>query len=100
MVLMACQIRSVLTCPLLKGFRDGNSGLYGDRITNSLLRRLEDLYPNQEEFKTGYLDGYRDSIGNKQTDTLQSKASDGSKLTERLSEISERLQSLEKVRKK
>lgn len=48
-----------------QGFRDGNSGVFGDRITTNLLRRLEEQYPNQEEFRTGYIDGFKEGAGNR-----------------------------------
>lgn len=47
----------------MQGFRDGNSGVFGDRITESLLRRLEEQYPNNDDFKAGYIDGFKDGLG-------------------------------------
>ena len=35
----------------MQGFRDGNSGVFGDRISESLLRRLDEQYPSNEDFK-------------------------------------------------
>lgn len=49
----------------MQGFRDGNSGIFGDRITTNLLRRLEEQYPNQEEFRTGYIDGFKEGAGSR-----------------------------------
>jgi hypothetical protein len=46
----------------MQGFRDGNSGVFGDRITTSLLRRLEEQYPNNDEFRQGYVDGFKDGV--------------------------------------
>nr|CAD2156885.1 unnamed protein product [Meloidogyne enterolobii] len=47
----------------MQGFRDGSSGVFGDRITESLLKRLEEQYPDNEEFRTGYIDGFKDGVG-------------------------------------
>lgn len=47
----------------MQGFRDGNSGVFGDRITTSLLKRLEEQYPNNDEFRQGYVDGFKDGVG-------------------------------------
>lgn len=49
----------------MQGFRDGSSGHFGDRVSNSLLRRLEEQYPNQEEFRTGYIDGFKEGIASR-----------------------------------
>ena len=43
----------------MQGFRDGNSGVFGDRITTQLLKRLEEQYP-EEEFRQGYVDGFKE----------------------------------------
>ena len=79
----------------MQGFRDGDSGIYGDRITTSLLRRLEEQYPTQDDFRHGYIEGFRDATNRKAQDSLQ-KGPDASKLTDRLSELSERLSTLER----
>nr|AZA15240.1 protein LET-805 [Anisakis pegreffii] len=52
----------------MQGFRDGNSGVFGDRISTNLLRRLEDQYPNQEEFRTGYIEGFKEGTGSRTTE--------------------------------
>lgn len=49
----------------MQGFRDGNSGVFGDRISTNLLRRLEEQYPNQEEFRTGYIDGFKEGANSR-----------------------------------
>lgn len=49
----------------MQGFRDGNSGVFGDRISTNLLRRLEEQYPNQEEFRTGYIDGFKEGASSR-----------------------------------
>lgn len=46
----------------MQGFRDGNSGIFGDRVTNSLLKRLEEQYPNNDEFRQGYVDGFKEGV--------------------------------------
>lgn len=46
----------------MQGFRDGNSGVFGDRISESLLRRLEEQYPSNDDFKAGYIDGFKDGV--------------------------------------
>lgn len=45
----------------LQGFQDGESGHYGKKLTTTLLNRLEQSYPNQPEFKQGYIDGFKDA---------------------------------------
>lgn len=44
----------------MQGFRDGKSGIFGDRITDSLLHRLKQQYPDNDDFQQGYLDGFKD----------------------------------------
>lgn len=46
----------------MQGFRDGNSGIFGDSISNSLLKRLDEQYQNNDEFKQGYIDGFKDGV--------------------------------------
>jgi hypothetical protein len=46
----------------MQGFRDGTSGVFGDRISESLLKRLEEQYPDNEEFRAGYIDGFKDGV--------------------------------------
>lgn len=36
--------------------------MWGDRINMQMLRRLEELYPNQDEFRQGYVDGYKEGL--------------------------------------
>uniref|UniRef100_A0A914BWZ1 Fibronectin type-III domain-containing protein n=1 Tax=Acrobeloides nanus TaxID=290746 RepID=A0A914BWZ1_9BILA len=74
----------------MQGFRDGNSGIFGDRITDSLLRRLEEQYPGQDEFKKGYIDGFKEGASNK------SRWEDSRRLQQSLTELTERLASIEK----
>ncbi|VDO96161.1 unnamed protein product [Soboliphyme baturini] len=57
----------------MQGFRDGNSGIFGDRITTTLLRRLEEQYPNQDEFRQGYIEGFKDATKNKTSETVTSQ---------------------------
>lgn len=76
----------------MQGFRDGNSGIFGDRITDSLLRRLEDQYPGQDEFKKGYIDGFKEGASNK------SRWEDSRRLQQSLTELTERLASYERAK--
>lgn len=76
----------------MQGFRDGNSGICGDRITDSLLRRLEDQYPGQDEFKKGYIDGFKEGASNK------SRWEDSRRLQQSLTELTERLASYERAK--
>uniref|UniRef100_A0A914HBE2 Fibronectin type-III domain-containing protein n=1 Tax=Globodera rostochiensis TaxID=31243 RepID=A0A914HBE2_GLORO len=76
----------------MQGFRDGNSGVFGDRISESLLRRLEEQYPDNEEFRAGYIDGFKDGVsggGRAFEDTRRMQQS--------LTELTERLTTIEKV---
>uniref|UniRef100_A0A913IDA2 Fibronectin type-III domain-containing protein n=1 Tax=Strongyloides stercoralis TaxID=6248 RepID=A0A913IDA2_STRER len=79
----------------MQGFRDGNSGIFGDHITDSLLRRLEESYPKDDEFRKGYLDGFKDAVNARLgSRTLQ----DSRQLQKSLTELTERLVSLEKTK--
>lgn len=78
----------------MQGFRDGNSGVFGDRITNQLLKRLEEQYPNQEELKQGYIDGFKE--GTRQSGG--NRFEDSRRLQQSLTELTERLTSLEKTK--
>uniref|UniRef100_A0AC34QKY1 Fibronectin type-III domain-containing protein n=1 Tax=Panagrolaimus sp. JU765 TaxID=591449 RepID=A0AC34QKY1_9BILA len=78
----------------MQGFRDGNSGVFGDKITTQLLNRLEEQYPHQGEFHQGYIDGFKEG-------TRQSGAGrfeDSRRLQQSLTELTERLTSLEKTK--
>ncbi len=48
-----------------QGFRDGNSGIFGDRMSTTLLRRLEEQYPTQDDYRQGYIEGFRDGSGSR-----------------------------------
>uniref|UniRef100_A0A915DKV5 Fibronectin type-III domain-containing protein n=1 Tax=Ditylenchus dipsaci TaxID=166011 RepID=A0A915DKV5_9BILA len=76
----------------MQGFRDGNSGIFGDRITNSLLKRLEEQYPHNDEFRTGYVDGFKDGVSGGRT------FEDSRHLQKSMTELTERLTSLEKTK--
>lgn len=47
---------------LCQGFREGSTAMWGDRINMQMLRRLEELYPNQDDFRQGYVDGYKEGL--------------------------------------
>lgn len=49
----------------MQGFRDGDSGIFGDRITTTLLKRLEEQYPTQDDFRQGYVDGFKEGAGSR-----------------------------------
>uniref|UniRef100_A0AC35UE32 Protein-tyrosine-phosphatase n=1 Tax=Rhabditophanes sp. KR3021 TaxID=114890 RepID=A0AC35UE32_9BILA len=79
----------------MQGFKDGNSGHFGDNITDSLLRRLEESYPKDDEFRKGYLDGFKDAVSTRLgTRSFQ----DSRQLQKSLTELTERLVSLEKTK--
>lgn len=87
--------------------RDGNSGVFGDRITTSLLRRLEEQYPNNDEFRQGYVEGFKDGasggrvsikyLHHYKTATTQS-FHETRDIQKSLTELSERITSLEKAK--
>ncbi|CAK5085679.1 unnamed protein product [Meloidogyne enterolobii] len=74
----------------MQGFRDGSSGVFGDRITESLLKRLEEQYPDNEEFRTGYIDGFKDGVGG-------GRFEDSRRIQQSLTELTERLTTIEKT---
>ncbi|VDL76883.1 unnamed protein product [Nippostrongylus brasiliensis] len=49
----------------MQGYKDGNSGIFGDRVTPSLISRLDEQYPGQDEFKQGYVDGFKEGAGSR-----------------------------------
>ncbi|CAD5222389.1 unnamed protein product [Bursaphelenchus xylophilus] len=75
----------------MQGFRDGNSGVFGDQITTSLLNRLEEQYPNNEEYRAGYVDGFKDGVGG-------GKNYESKEFHKSLTELTERLTTLEKIK--
>jgi len=80
----------------MQGFRDGNSGIFGDRISTTLLRRLEEQYPNQDEFRTGYIEGFKEGAGSRTSERREFE--DSRRLQRSLTELTERLTSLEKTK--
>uniref|UniRef100_A0A915B8J5 Fibronectin type-III domain-containing protein n=1 Tax=Parascaris univalens TaxID=6257 RepID=A0A915B8J5_PARUN len=74
----------------MQGFRDGNSGVFGDRISTNLLRRLEEQYPNQEEFRAGYIDGFKEGTSSRSTEHRTFEET--RKLQESLTKLTEILQ--------
>ncbi|VDM43794.1 unnamed protein product [Toxocara canis] len=74
----------------MQGFRDGNSGVFGDRISTNLLRRLEEQYPNQDEFRAGYIDGFKEGTSNRSTEHRTFEET--RKLQESLTKLTEILQ--------
>uniref|UniRef100_A0A914W0E7 Fibronectin type-III domain-containing protein n=1 Tax=Plectus sambesii TaxID=2011161 RepID=A0A914W0E7_9BILA len=81
----------------MQGFRDGNSGIFGDRITTTLLRRLEEQYPTQDEFRQGYVDGFKEGANSRGGDK-KGDGNDARLLHKSLTELTERLSSLEKTK--
>ncbi|GMT18237.1 hypothetical protein PFISCL1PPCAC_9534, partial [Pristionchus fissidentatus] len=80
----------------MHGYKDGNGGLFGDRVTPSIISRLEQEYAGQEDFKQGYIDGFKEGVAHRtgQTRTFE----DSRRLQQSLTELTERLTSLEKTR--
>ena len=37
--------------------QDGNAGVFGDKVTPTMIARLDEQYPGQDDFKQGYVDG-------------------------------------------
>ena len=74
----------------MQGFRDGTSGVFGDRMSSTLLRRLDEQYAGQDDFKTSYIEGFKDGVANR------AHSSTTSKIDQSLSQITERLQTLER----
>ena len=40
--------------------QDGNAGVFGDKVTPTMIARLDEQYPGQDDFKQGYVDGFRE----------------------------------------
>ncbi|CAJ0941669.1 unnamed protein product, partial [Mesorhabditis belari] len=80
----------------MQGYKDGNSGVFGDRVTPSLISRLDEQYPGQDDFKQGFVDGFKEGCKNR---TVQkSSFEDSRRLQQSLTELTERLTSLEKTK--
>ncbi|CAB3401714.1 unnamed protein product [Caenorhabditis bovis] len=80
----------------VQGYKDGNSGVFGDRVTPSLLSRLDEQYAGQEEFKQGYVDGFKEGASSRVGD--KQRFEDSRRIQQSLTELTERLQSLEKTK--
>ncbi|KRX64845.1 Phosphatidylinositol phosphatase PTPRQ [Trichinella sp. T9] len=80
----------------MQGFRDGNSGIFGDRITTTLLRRLEDQYPNQDEFRQGYVEGFKDGVSSRVSESRQKDDDSTRVVSETLNKLTEKLSTLER----
>uniref|UniRef100_A0A158R407 t-SNARE coiled-coil homology domain-containing protein n=1 Tax=Syphacia muris TaxID=451379 RepID=A0A158R407_9BILA len=74
----------------MQGFRDGNSGVYGDRMSTNLLRRLDEQYPNQDEFHAGYIDGFKEGTSSRTSE--HRKFEETRRLQESLTKLTEILQ--------
>lgn len=79
-----------------QGYKDGNSGIFGDRVTPSLISRLDEQYAGQEDFKQGYVDGFKEGASSRVGE--RSRFEDSRKLQQSLTELTERLTSLEKTK--
>ncbi|ULU01578.1 hypothetical protein L3Y34_001716 [Caenorhabditis briggsae] len=79
-----------------QGYKDGNSGIFGDRVTPSLVSRLDEQYAGQEDFKQGYVDGFKEGASSRVGD--RSRFEDSRRLQQSLTELTERLTSLEKTK--
>ncbi|WKY00226.1 hypothetical protein Q1695_014798 [Nippostrongylus brasiliensis] len=80
----------------MQGYKDGNSGIFGDRVTPSLISRLDEQYPGQDEFKQGYVDGFKEGAGSRSGERRTFE--DSRRLQQSLTELTERLTSLEKTK--
>ncbi|GMS87185.1 hypothetical protein PENTCL1PPCAC_9360, partial [Pristionchus entomophagus] len=79
----------------MEGYKHGNSGVFGDRVTPSIISRLDTEYQGQEDFKQGYIDGFKEGVANR---TGTGRFEDSRRLQQSLTELTERLTSLEKTR--
>ncbi|ETN71312.1 fibronectin type III domain protein [Necator americanus] len=75
---------------------DGNSGIFGDRVTPSLISRLDEQYPGQDDFKQGYVDGFKEGAASRTGERRTFE--DSRRLQQSLTELTERLTSLEKTK--
>ncbi|CAI5445350.1 unnamed protein product [Caenorhabditis angaria] len=80
----------------VQGYKDGNSGIFGDRVTPSLISRLDEQYAGQEEFKQGYVDGFKEGASSRVGE--KHRFEDSRRLQQSLTELTERLTSLEKTK--
>nr|CDJ91677.1 Protein LET-805, isoform b [Haemonchus contortus] len=80
----------------MQGYKDGNSGIFGDRVTPSLISRLDEQYPGQDDFKQGYVDGFKEGAGSRTGERRTFE--DSRRLQQSLTELTERLTSLEKTK--
>lgn len=55
-----------------------------------MLKRLEEQYPDNEEFRTGYIDGFKDGVGG-------GRFEDSRRIQQSLTELTERLTTIEKT---
>ncbi|RCN43892.1 hypothetical protein ANCCAN_10093 [Ancylostoma caninum] len=76
--------------------KDGNSGIFGDRVTPSLISRLDEQYPGQDDFKQGYVDGFKEGAASRTGERRTFE--DSRRLQQSLTELTERLTSLEKTK--
>lgn len=49
----------------MQGYKDGNAGIFGDRVTPSLISRLDEQYPGQDDFKQGFVDGFKEGVSSR-----------------------------------
>ncbi|KJH44140.1 hypothetical protein DICVIV_09836 [Dictyocaulus viviparus] len=76
--------------------KDGNSGVFGDRVTPSLISRLDEQYPGQDDFKQGYVDGFKEGASSRTGERRTFE--DSRRLQQSLTELTERLTSIEKTK--
>ncbi|CAI4231782.1 unnamed protein product [Auanema sp. JU1783] len=80
----------------MQGYKDGGSGIFGDRVTPSLISRLDEQYPGQDDFKQGYVDGFKEGASSRTGEKRTFE--DSRRLQQSLTELTERLTSLEKTK--
>ncbi|CAJ0598951.1 unnamed protein product [Cylicocyclus nassatus] len=80
----------------MQGYKDGNSGIFGDRVTPSLISRLDEQYAGQDDFKQGYVDGFKEGAASRTGERRTFE--DSRRLQQSLTELTERLTSLEKTK--
>lgn len=80
----------------MQGYKDGNSGIFGDRVTPSLIARLDEQYPGQDDFKQGYVDGFKEGVSSRTGERRTFE--DSRRIQQSLTELTERLTSLEKTK--
>ncbi|PAV59860.1 hypothetical protein WR25_19788 isoform L [Diploscapter pachys] len=91
---LATKTQKGYSAGFMQGYRDGSSGAFGDKVTATMMERLDEQYFGQEEFKQGYVAGFRESAS---TRTQERRAFEETRsIHQSLTELCERLAMIEK----